>query len=273
MPRVHPRLALILAATLVLSACGDHDDRDSHRDRADHRQAGAFDAIEMVGAARLDITVGQPASITVEGRESAVERVTTEVRDNTLYIDTKPSSWVMTRGRPRVTVTITVPRLDSLKLEGGNDVHMRGFAGGAADFRVAGATRLEADGHLDQLTVHMAGAGHADLSRLPAGQTKVTVDGVGSVVVYPKDTLDATMNGVGAILYTGSPRQVNTRVNGLGTIGQQRAEDEDEDEHDHDHRHHDDHDREPPAPVNPDDLQLEREDPATKPASDSTPVI
>ena len=38
-----------------------------------------------------------------------------------------------------------------------------------------------------------------------ADEAKVTVDGVGSVYVHPKDTLDATMNGVGAILYTRQP--------------------------------------------------------------------
>ena len=74
----------------------------------------------------------------------------------------------------------------------------------------------------------MAGAGHADLSDLIADEAKITVDGVGSVYVHPKDTLDATMNGVGAILYTGSPREVNTHMNGLGTIGRRTANDRDE---------------------------------------------
>jgi hypothetical protein len=55
---------------------------------------------------------------------------------------------------------------------------------------------------------------------LVANEATVTVDGVGSVIVNPRDSLDATMNGVGAILYTGSPSRVNTRMNGLGTIGQ-----------------------------------------------------
>ena len=64
----------------------------------------------------------------------------------------------------------------------------------------------------------MEGAGHADLRNLIANEAKVTVAGVGSVYVHPRDSLDATMNGIGAILYSGSPRDVNTRMNGLGTI-------------------------------------------------------
>jgi hypothetical protein len=83
------------------------------------------------------------------------------------------------------------------------------------------------------------------------------VEGVGSVIVHPKDTLDATMNGVGAILYTGSPREVNTRMNGLGTIARKDAKDDSDDE-----------------AVDPKDLQPEYEAPKQKPAAnDSTEVI
>jgi hypothetical protein len=106
----------------------------------------------------------------------------------------------------------------------------------------------------------MAGAGHGDFSRLVADQAKVVVEGVGSVIVNPKDTLDATMNGVGAILYTGSPREVNTRMNGLGTIARKDAKDvEDED---------DDEDA-----IDPQNLQPEYAEPKPKPAADSTEVI
>jgi hypothetical protein len=65
------------------------------------------------------------------------------------------------------------------------------------------------------------------------------------------------MNGVGAILYTGSPREVNTRMNGLGTIARKDPKDVEEDE----------------DAIDPQDLQPEYEAPKPKPASDSTEVI
>lgn len=100
-------------------------------------------------------------------------------------------------------------------------VRLRGFRGGETSIDVNGAARIRASGALDKLTVHLDGAGFADLSRLSAKDAKVTVDGVGSVVVNPQESLEATMNGIGAILYTGTPRQVNSSMNGLGTIGKQ----------------------------------------------------
>jgi hypothetical protein len=259
-------LLLIVASASLLSACDDRDDRRSSRgpSSSETREVTSFDSIDMRGAARLEITVGKPESLVVEGRASTIERLQTEVRGNTLFIESKPRDWFMSNNRRRITLKISVPQLHSLAVEGGNDVRLTGFDGGVSNIRAAGAAHISAEGRLAELTVRMSGAGHGDFSRLVADQAKVIVEGVGSVIVHPKDTLDATMNGVGAILYTGNPRQVNTRMNGLGTIAQRDPKDEDDDE---DHEEHED------APVDPHTLQPEYEAPKHKPASDATEVI
>jgi hypothetical protein len=259
-------LLLIVASATLLNACDDRDDRRSSNrgpSRSETREVESFDSIDMRGAARLEITVGQPESLVIEGRASSIERGETDVRHDTLYIESKPRDWFMSNNRRRITVKITVPELESLEVEGGNDVRLTGFDGGETKIRAAGAAHIIAEGHLEELTVRMAGAGHGDFSRLVADQAKVIVEGVGSVIVHPKETLDATMNGVGAILYTGNPREVNTRMNGLGTIARRDSKD--------------DLDTEDPEdlPVDPKDLQPEYEAPKQKPASasDSTEVI
>jgi hypothetical protein len=257
-------LLLVVACAGLLSSCDDRDDRRGRGpSRTETRDVGSFDAIDMSGAARLEITVGKPESLTLEGRAASVERVTTEVRHNTLFIESKPRDWFMSNNRRRITVRINVPKLASLQVEGGNDVRLTGFDGGETVIKASGAAHIFGEGRLNELTVRMAGAGHGDFSRLEADQARVTVEGVGSVIVHPKDTLDATMNGVGAILYTGSPRQVNTRMNGLGTIAQKDARDIEENIEDPDE-----------DAIDPEDLQPEREEPKRKPAAGgSTEVI
>jgi Putative auto-transporter adhesin, head GIN domain len=243
---------------LTLAGCGDHDvDRGPVTTQV--REVDDFDSIHMEGAARLEIAVGSKESVTIEAREESIDRVRTEVRGDTLHIRSKPKDWFISNGRPRVTVKITLPALEYLKLEGGNDVRLTGLSGGETRIRAEGAAHIKATGRVDELTVHMAGAGHADLGGLVADEAKVTVDGVGSVYVHPKDSLDATMNGVGAILYSGSPREVNTRMNGLGTIGQRKAGDRDRSDEDADVERADE-------PVDPETLQPEYEDPAKKKA-------
>lgn len=259
-------MLLMAASAALLSACDDGgNDRRSGNwgpSRSETREVGSFDSIDMRGAARLEITIGQPESLVIEGRASSIERVETDVRHDTLFIESKPRDWFMSNNRRRITVKISVPRLESLEVEGGNDVRLTGFDGGETKIRASGAAHIVADGHLEELTVRMSGAGHGDFSRLIADECKVTVEGVGSVIVHPRQTLDATMNGVGAILYTGNPHEVNTRMNGLGTIARRDPKDVEAEQRED-------------APVDPDSLQPEYEKPQQKPAnaSDSSDVI
>jgi Putative auto-transporter adhesin, head GIN domain len=263
MKSIRPASLLAFSASaLLLAGCDEHE-VDAGPVLTETRDVGEFDSIEMEGAARIEISVGSPASLTIEAREEVAKRVKAEVRGDTLYIKSKPKDWFIVNGRPRVTLRIAVPELESLQLDGGNDVSLTGFDGGDSRIRAKGAAHIKAKGRLDELTVHMAGAGHADLSGLIADEAKVTVDGVGSVYVHPKETLDATMNGVGAILYTGSPREVNTHMNGLGTIGRRTPKD----------RGYDDEDRNEDQSIDPDTLQPEYEDAEKRPTSGSAEVI
>jgi hypothetical protein len=211
-------LLLGLLAGTLLTGCAEEASGPIERQA---REVGTFAAIEVEGAAKLDITVGSAASVEVEAPRQILDRITTEVRDDTLYVEAKPKDWLLAKGRNRVRLKVSVPTLASLRLGGGNHVIVRGFDGGESQIKVEGAAHIEAEGELDRLTVHMAGAGNGDFSRLIANEAHVTVDGVGNVVVHPKEKLDATMNGVGAIHYAGTPREVSTRMNGLGHIGKQ----------------------------------------------------
>jgi hypothetical protein len=247
-----PMLGGLVAMALLLSGCGEGSEGGNRGPAvSERRDVGPFDTISLEGAAKLEIKIGEPLSVQISGNEKTVARTETSVSGSTLHIKNRARDWTM-RNNARLTVQITLPRLQSLEVEGGNDVSLAGLHGGDTAIQAAGATNITADGQLDGLTVRLAGAGHADLSKLLVVDAKVTVDGVGSVIVSPRESLDATMNGVGAIFYTGSPNKVNTRMNGLGTIARQDSNEASSDA--------------PKAqpeetPVEPDSLELERKDP------------
>jgi hypothetical protein len=254
-------IAPILVATLGLTACGDHDVNRGPI-VTESREVSGFDAISVRGSARLIVKIGDAPSISIEGPERSVKRLTTDVDGDTLYLRSSRKEWAFGQGESRLTIRVTVPELNELRLEGSNDVRLSGFNGGSSRIEIEGAANLEADGRLDELTVHMSGAGRANLRDLVAGDAKVTVDGVGSVHVHSTKSLDATMNGVGAILYSGTPREVNTSMNGVGTISkdrQRKRKDSDEMP-----------EREEAKPVDPDSLQPEYE---KKEVSNETPSV
>ena len=250
-------LQLILPAIALVTLVGC-DDREREIDRGpattETREVDEFDSISLRGSAQLQVRIGEPVSLTVEGSEKALARVETEVDGDTLYIRTSRKDWVFPGGSSRLIVRVTLPKLADLRLEGGNDVRLTGFDGGETTIDIEGAANLKGEGRLDELTVHMSGAGHADLRQLVASDATVTVDGVGSVYVNSTESLDATMNGVGAILYSGTPRDVNTAMRGVGTIskdreGNARDRGDDEPQLERDHT----------EPVDPESLQPEYE--------------
>jgi hypothetical protein len=251
--------AILLAGAAVLLAACDKAEIESGPLQSETREVDDFDAISVRGDMRLDITVGKRESLTIEARPELLHRITTDVRGDTLYVRTNHKDWVWGAGKPRSTLRVTLPKLESLRLQGGNDVRATGFDGGDLKIQIEGAVHIKGYGRLDELRVTMQGAGHADLSELIADETTVRVDGIGSVFVHPKETLSATMNGVGAIFYAGKPREVNTRMNGLGTIAQRDPRDEPrerKDSRDDEQRN----ENEPAQPeVDPDQLQPEYE--------------
>lgn len=213
------------------------------------REVGEFDSIVVRGSAQLHVTIGQPATLAVEGSEEAVRELRTEVSGDTLRIRTSRKEWMFSGGSSRLVLKVTVPKLEELKLEGGNDVRLVGFNGGDTTIEIEGAANVKANGHVDELVVRMEGAGHADLRDLIADDATVTVDGVGSVYVNSTKSLDATMNGVGAILYSGTPHEVNTAMRGLGTISK-----------DKERKGREDKDWNADPTPNPEELELERDD-------------
>lgn len=253
----HFRHVLIaLATVMLLSACG-RTSVSTGPMRTETRSVSEFHSIEVQGATRLEITVGVPASLAIEGRELWVKRMETDVRDGVLHIRSQRKDWVTIGTSPRLKIRIGVPRLASLDIEGGNDVRLTGFTGGSTKIRIGGATDMRGSGQLDELDIFMAGAGHVDMSELIARAADVTVAGVGTVLVHPAESLNATMNGVGTIFYSGSPREVSTHMNGLGAIGRRgggKAQDVDS------------------KPVDPDSLQPEYDE-NPQPEAKSTGVI
>jgi len=248
-------LAPALGAVFALAGC---DDREVDRGPtvSETRDVSDFDQIAVRGSARLIVNIGEGHSLSVQGPEKAVKDLTTEVDGDTLVIRSSRKEWSFGRNGSRLTVNVTVPKLEELRLEGSNDVRLNGFNGGSSSIDIEGAANLEAKGQLEDLTVHMSGAGRANLRDLVAANAKVTVDGVGSVHVNSTDTLEATMNGVGAILYSGTPREVNTSMNGVGTISKDRDRKGGPDWNDE--QPQEDVEQEKP-PIDPDSLQPEYE--------------
>lgn len=213
MDRNFTLVAATLAVAVSLAGCGE---RDRSPQTTATRAVEPFEAIELRGAANIDVAIGGAQSLQLEGSERALERVRTEVRGQRLVIDSKRSWWQPASTALRVHVT--VPRLVGATVAGAGELTFTGVAGGDFELSLSGAGNATGTGQVDRLQIEMNGAGNVDFTRVTAGDTRVEVNGAGNVEVTTTAALRATMNGVGTIRYGGPPSHVESEVNGVGSI-------------------------------------------------------
>jgi hypothetical protein len=159
--------------------------------------AAGFDAVALSGSDRMVVTAGPAVSIVATGDPDAIAALRIEARGGTLHVDRLPGSY-RDRG---ATVTVTVPRLSKVTLDGSGSIRVRGAAGprfvaedhGSADIVIedlrAAETRLSlqgsgsivAAGSSAQLWIDASGSGSVDTTRLVVRDIDVTATGSSSI--------------------------------------------------------------------------------------------
>jgi hypothetical protein len=152
--------------------------------------------------------------VTVSGDNNLLEHVETKVSGDTLEVshdeDLDPELGI--------AVDIRIPRLDMVELSGAGDLTAQGISGERFRAEVSGAGSVEADGRVRSVEVVVSGAGDVRLERLVAQEAKVEVSGAGSVHVHATDSLTASVSGVGDVVYSGRPEDVQEDVSGVGEV-------------------------------------------------------
>jgi hypothetical protein len=178
------------------------------------REVSEFAAVDVAGASRVSIRVGQPRTVVVRADDNLLELVTTDVRDGVLVISESDSFDTETPLR----VDVTVPVLDELRLSGAGVMTVAGVDARRLVVSVPGAGSVHVAGSTRRLEADLAGVGELDLADLVATQADVTVSGSGVARVHVTGALDALVSGTGAVVYRGGPARVTRTVTGTGAI-------------------------------------------------------
>jgi len=160
------------------------------------------------------------------------------VEDNKLIIDTKPDSVIQPT---QLTIYTNSKNLKKAQMLGVGELYLRGEVNAENfDMNITGVGNIRTDSLLcENLKVTILGVGNAKLigaaresSFTTAGVGNIQafdylvqsatckVSGVGSIEVYPKEKLDASVSGVGKIKYKGVPDSINPSISGGGKIEQ-----------------------------------------------------
>ncbi len=181
------------------------------------RSAGAFTRVIADDALDVEIAIGPRASIELEGDDNLIDRIRTDADDGTLHL--RVSGGYRVR-RPMVA-RIIVPRLERVDLEASGDARISGLNGGRLLLTGLGSGSFDVDGAVDAVEVRIQGSGNAELGDLRAREAKILINGSGDARAHVTDTIVATVNGTGEIVYRGRPRFVTEDVNGTGRISRE----------------------------------------------------
>jgi hypothetical protein len=181
---------------------------------AQTRTVPAFTAVDLAGSNVVTVDVGGAQTVTVHGDDNLIGYVTTTVRNGTLAVGQRRDF----RTTSPMSVTITVPSLDAVTLSGSGVLTVDGAKAGHFTIRAPGSGVLVVNGTTTTLDASLAGTGDVRLDGLAAHDATATVAGTGRLLVNASQSLDATVSGTGAIVYTGNPAKVTKNVTGTGTI-------------------------------------------------------
>jgi hypothetical protein len=174
-----------------------------------------FEGVELAGSNDVIVRVGGEQSVVVHADDELIDRVLTDVRGRLLVIDNEEGNY--TSSTP-MRVEITVPSLDEVTLSGSGAVSVSDVVADELRVSLSGSGAVDASGTADRVAVTVSGSGDAQLGAVVARDARAVVSGSGRIVLNATESLDASVPGSGAILYSGEPEHVSSSITGVGVV-------------------------------------------------------
>jgi hypothetical protein len=180
------------------------------------RELPDFKSIRSQGVYTLVVTAGQKQSVVVNGDESLLAKLSTTVVGDELVIampEKKSNGW-----NGRIAITITVPELTRMHLEGVGGTTLKQLAGESFHLSYQGVGSTTVDGKVKHFVLKAEGVGSLNARELDAQHVDARLEGVGSVKVRASESLTARVEGIGSLTYYGKPARVTKSAEGIGSV-------------------------------------------------------
>ena len=178
------------------------------------RAISAAQAVELSGAADVEVRVGPAPSLTIEADDNLLPLFTSEVRGGTLKLGSHGS--YRTRTTPRFFVTL--PSLNSLQTAGSGDAVVIDARSGSLSLGLKGSGNIRASGSASRLDASIHGSGNLDLRQLAVGDAKLAIYGSGEIAAAPRGKVEAITFGSGDIDLLSRPASLEVRRGGSGSV-------------------------------------------------------
>lgn len=180
------------------------------------RSLAPFSTLEVKCHGTIQVRFQEQNNLEITGDDNIVPLITTEVKNDTLYIQASKEYDL----KEKLRITVSVPNLKRFVFAGAGEAELTNVKNERVEIVMNGAGSLTASGETKEADITLAGAGSVDAKNLHALNAKVHSTGVGQVDIYATEKLDARASGVGEINYYGRPKTVNREAKGIGGINE-----------------------------------------------------
>ncbi len=206
-------IASVATADTNLGAAAPADNNSPSPAAPATRSIGHFTNIQAAGAIELLIQKSAGPAVSIETDADTLSRVVTDVTDETLVVyvrGAQPSG--------PVKVTIGAPSLQQLSMSGACQATLENFSGKALTLNVSGASKLNASGSAEKVTLLASGAAQVKARELHAATEVVQISGAGQYEVCASKSLSVIMNGASDVAYACNPGQFRQNIHGAGSV-------------------------------------------------------
>jgi hypothetical protein len=159
--------------------------------------ARAVARVDLSGPVNLTLRQGAVPALEVRGEQRLLANIDTRIDGDVLHIGPRG---ILLRHRTPIEVTITLPALESLSVNGSGDHTVSGFAGDHLDVVLDGSGSMKFNGRYREIVAAVHGSGDLELT----GGTS--------------DTVDAAVVGTGRLTLVGASRALHAELRGSGDL-------------------------------------------------------
>jgi hypothetical protein len=228
-------VALLSALVLLITSCEKINGEGPVI--TETRDVSGFSGIDFRIGGDVYFKKDSVYKVEVSAQRNILDKLETYVSEGSLVI--KPSNGIHIRSYKDVTVMVSGPELNRLRVSGsGNistsdafttsslDVDVSGsgkitvadITAGYADLKISGSGDIKIqNGAITEERLKISGSGSIDLSNVTAEKATTTTSGSGDIRLQVSQSLDATISGSGSVYYKGNP-VIDTKISGSGKV-------------------------------------------------------
>ena len=179
------------------------------------RKLSNFKAIEItIGYDKILVNCGEEPSIHISGDENILPLITTRISKGILRIES--DSTFETKADSEII--INVKSLKEFTFDGVGETVIQNVNSEKFTCNINGVGSCELNGKVESFYVSVNGVGSVNARQLIADDVVASLNGVGSVKLYAKNSLNASVNGIGGLTYFGNPAELILNDSGIGGI-------------------------------------------------------